>query len=357
MEKGSSSRAGGSGDAFKSLQFGRKIYFEDGSGGESSSKPVTAPALPEMRQVVAGKKAKGAAQGFGQPLPPPRCQVEGCNLDLKGAKSYYCRHKVCGMHSKSPKVIVAGLEQRFCQQCSRRLVNKTHCRFHLLKEFDQGKRSCRRRLAGHNERRRKPPPGLLPSRYEDNTRHRGFLMDFMHPRPPDDTKNILWPTMRSSDRVVTNQLQGSFQSSGVVMSNPLPALFSAPELALGECIAGVSDSTCALSLLSTHPWDSATASGTSRNHRDPVITTPSTEFQMAPTNIPSSYLNSSWAFKGHAVGSSSSSHEMGLRQIRTTGNCQFSGELELAPQGSRHCPDDGSPNEVYDHLHDLHWPL
>lgn len=39
-------------------------------------------------------------------------------------------------------------------------------RFHQLTEFDQGKRSCRRRLAGHNERRRKPPPSsLLTSRY------------------------------------------------------------------------------------------------------------------------------------------------------------------------------------------------
>lgn len=29
------------------------------------------------------------------------------------------------------------------------------CRFHELAEFDDTKRSCRRRLAGHNERRRK----------------------------------------------------------------------------------------------------------------------------------------------------------------------------------------------------------
>ena len=29
------------------------------------------------------------------------------------------------------------------------------CRFHELAEFDETKRSCRRRLAGHNERRRK----------------------------------------------------------------------------------------------------------------------------------------------------------------------------------------------------------
>lgn len=28
-------------------------------------------------------------------------------------------------------------------------------RFHALQEFDEGKRSCRRRLAGHNKRRRK----------------------------------------------------------------------------------------------------------------------------------------------------------------------------------------------------------
>lgn len=31
-------------------------------------------------------------------------------------------------------------------------------RFHPLSEFDEGKRSCRRRLAGHNRRRRKTQP-------------------------------------------------------------------------------------------------------------------------------------------------------------------------------------------------------
>jgi hypothetical protein len=34
------------------------------------------------------------------------------------------------------------------------------CRFHLLQEFDEGKRSCRRRLAGHNKRRRKTRPEI-----------------------------------------------------------------------------------------------------------------------------------------------------------------------------------------------------
>lgn len=34
-------------------------------------------------------------------------------------------------------------------------------RFHVLQEFDEGKRSCRRRLAGHNKRRRKPHPDTI----------------------------------------------------------------------------------------------------------------------------------------------------------------------------------------------------
>lgn len=49
----------------------------------------------------------------------PKCQVDGCHVVLVNAKDYHRRHKVCEMHSKAPKVVVLGLEQRFCQQCSR----------------------------------------------------------------------------------------------------------------------------------------------------------------------------------------------------------------------------------------------
>ncbi|XP_059285968.1 squamosa promoter-binding-like protein 6 [Lycium ferocissimum] len=80
----------------------------------------------------------------------PFCPVQGCGKDLSCCKDYYKRHKLCEVHSKTAKVIVNGIHQRFCQQCSR---------FHLLPEFDDGKRSCRKRLAGHNERRRKPHAG------------------------------------------------------------------------------------------------------------------------------------------------------------------------------------------------------
>ncbi|KAE8714257.1 squamosa promoter-binding-like protein 1-like isoform X4 [Hibiscus syriacus] len=82
------------------------------------------------------------------------CQVVDCRADLSKAKDYHRRHKVCEVHSKASKALVGNVMQRFCQQCSR---------FHILQEFDEGKRSCRRRLAGHNRRRRKTHPDNLPT--------------------------------------------------------------------------------------------------------------------------------------------------------------------------------------------------
>ncbi|KAK9085330.1 hypothetical protein Sjap_025741 [Stephania japonica] len=92
------------------------------------------------------KKKTVSGDGGGAAAAAARCQAERCSADLSEAKRYYRRHKVCEHHSKAAVVVVAGLRQRFCQQCSR---------FHELLEFDEAKRSCRRRLAGHNERRRK----------------------------------------------------------------------------------------------------------------------------------------------------------------------------------------------------------
>ncbi|CAD5164448.1 squamosa promoter-binding-like protein 16 [Musa acuminata AAA Group] len=82
------------------------------------------------------------------------CLVDGCTADLSNCREYHRRHKVCEVHSKTPLVMVRGQEQRFCQQCSR---------FHLLEEFDEAKRSCRKRLDGHNRRRRKPQPDSVNS--------------------------------------------------------------------------------------------------------------------------------------------------------------------------------------------------
>ncbi|PON61283.1 SBP-box transcription factor [Parasponia andersonii] len=77
------------------------------------------------------------------------CLVDGCRADLSSCREYHKRHRVCERHSKTPVVTVKGEEKRFCQQCSR---------FHSLGEFDEVKRSCRKRLDGHNRRRRKSQP-------------------------------------------------------------------------------------------------------------------------------------------------------------------------------------------------------
>ncbi|XP_062197812.1 putative squamosa promoter-binding-like protein 19 [Phragmites australis] len=92
----------------------------------------------------AGRRSRAAGSGGGG---AEACSVDGCRSDLSRCREYHRRHKVCEAHSKTPVVVVGGQEQRFCQQCSR---------FHMLSEFDEGKRSCRKRLDGHNRRRRKP---------------------------------------------------------------------------------------------------------------------------------------------------------------------------------------------------------
>ncbi|KAK1287191.1 Squamosa promoter-binding-like protein 17 [Acorus calamus] len=182
MEMGSTSDPS---ESLNGLSFGEKIYFQ-------GVKPPPQPPPPQRK----GKTAAAAVTAAGGQRP--RCQVEGCDVDLTGVKAYYCRHKVCGAHSKSPKVVVSGIEQRFCQQCSR---------FHQLSEFDQGKRSCRRRLAGHNERRRKPPPGSLSSRFrqfssslQSSNRLGGILVDFTHQRFPGT-----WPTIQARDQTPTSE--------------------------------------------------------------------------------------------------------------------------------------------------------
>ncbi|XP_058069804.1 squamosa promoter-binding-like protein 14 isoform X2 [Magnolia sinica] len=118
------------------LKLGGSTYF-------SSEVPVLRP----NKRVCSG--SPGGTGSY------PMCQVDDCRADLSSSKDYHRRHKVCEHHSKTAKALVGQQLQRFCQQCSR---------FHLLSEFDEGKRSCRRRLAGHNRRRRKTQPEDVSSR-------------------------------------------------------------------------------------------------------------------------------------------------------------------------------------------------
>ncbi|XP_074587489.1 squamosa promoter-binding-like protein 16 isoform X2 [Curcuma longa] len=125
-------------------------------GGSSNPElPEKREDQPEMTTVAVSSsspsKRARAPNAAGQNVS---CSVDGCESDLSECREYHRRHKVCEGHSKTPVVKVGGVEQRFCQQCSR---------FHLLVEFDEVKRSCRKRLDGHNRRRRKPQPESISS--------------------------------------------------------------------------------------------------------------------------------------------------------------------------------------------------
>lgn len=133
-----------------------RLLLKLGGGlAASGEEPVTRPS----KRVRSGSPGGGGGGNY------PMCQVDNCKEDLSAAKDYHRRHKVCEVHSKSGKALVGKQMQRFCQQCSR---------FHPLSEFDEGKRSCRRRLAGHNRRRRKTQPEdvashlLLPGNGDKN---------------------------------------------------------------------------------------------------------------------------------------------------------------------------------------------
>lgn len=103
-------QSNGGGDSLNiGLKLGRRTYFEDSSGGGPTRGGAPALSSPP------GKKPRVMSPS----TQIARCQVEGCKADLSGCKDYHRRHKVCEMHSKAPKAIANGIEQRFCQQCSR----------------------------------------------------------------------------------------------------------------------------------------------------------------------------------------------------------------------------------------------
>ncbi|CAL5030672.1 unnamed protein product [Urochloa decumbens] len=146
-------------------------------------------------EAAAGEgRRKEKAAPAGSAAAVARCQVQGCQVELSGTKEYHRRHKVCEAHSKAPRVVVLGAEQRFCQQCSR---------FHAISECDDQKRSCRRRLAGHNERRRKSNASEAMARGAAHAHGmppfgHGFLPPFGFPASPAGALSLLSSATRGA---------------------------------------------------------------------------------------------------------------------------------------------------------------
>ncbi|XP_031264370.1 squamosa promoter-binding-like protein 2 isoform X1 [Pistacia vera] len=259
-----------SGESIIGLKLGKRTYFEDVCAAATSKSPSV--SMISASSVATTKRSRSSNQN----AQTPRCQVEGCNLDLKSAKDYHRRHRICESHSKSPKVIIAGLERRFCQQCSR---------FHNLSEFDDKKRSCRRRLSDHNARRRRPQPDVVqfnPGRvspFYDGRRQLNVAFN----RVPFHAANPVWQNasdfkvMQIRDSVVRPFKAGGTHRHRNLFSTELPDASSLQEIdsnkflsfgcstprassqgleasASSSDIDGHPDLQRALSLLSTTSW-------------------------------------------------------------------------------------------------------
>ncbi|XP_073013925.1 squamosa promoter-binding-like protein 16 [Typha latifolia] len=143
----------GSSGSFGSHSVGQDCSVDLKLGGLGDFAPPE--KWKDQPRTPAAAASSKRARALSSSTQNAACLVDGCKSDLSNCRDYHRRHKVCEVHSKTPIVMVGGQEQRFCQQCSR---------FHLLAEFDEVKRSCRKRLDGHNRRRRKPQPETINPR-------------------------------------------------------------------------------------------------------------------------------------------------------------------------------------------------
>ncbi|WRX21079.1 SBP domain - like 10 [Theobroma cacao] len=116
--------------------------------------PCACPEIDEqiekLEEEEAGAPGKKRARTGRIGSGTCRCQVPGCEADISELKGYHRRHRVCLRCANSSTVLIDGETKRYCQQCGK---------FHLLSDFDEGKRSCRRKLERHNNRRRRKPVG------------------------------------------------------------------------------------------------------------------------------------------------------------------------------------------------------
>ncbi|KFK26119.1 squamosa promoter-binding-like protein 7 [Arabis alpina] len=106
--------------------------------------PCSCPELDQKLEEAELPKKKRVRGGSGV----ARCQVPGCEADISELKGYHKRHRVCLQCANAKSVLLDGENKRYCQQCGK---------FHVLSDFDEGKRSCRRKLERHNNRRKRKP--------------------------------------------------------------------------------------------------------------------------------------------------------------------------------------------------------
>jgi hypothetical protein len=66
--------------------------------------------------AAAGGGAKGAGRAAAAEM---RCQVPGCEADIRELKGYHRRHRVCLRCAHAAVVMLDGVQKRYCQQCGK----------------------------------------------------------------------------------------------------------------------------------------------------------------------------------------------------------------------------------------------
>ncbi|KAF8054939.1 hypothetical protein N665_1308s0004 [Sinapis alba] len=186
--------------------------------------------------IVASRSSSGSSKRTRGNKQIPICLVDGCDSDFSNCREYHKRHKVCDVHSKTPVVTVSGYKKRFCQQCSR---------FHALEEFDEGKRSCRKRLDGHNRRRRKPQPDHIgpPATFFLGSK----LLEFCS----SPTTSVVSRSWGNGLVAITNG--SSYVANSRGKQFPFLQEEEEEEEDSSRMMSCIDDSDCALSLLSSVP--------------------------------------------------------------------------------------------------------
>ncbi|EFN50836.1 hypothetical protein CHLNCDRAFT_37677 [Chlorella variabilis] len=120
-------------------------YHQPGTGP-----PLVLPALTAVPAGSSQQPSESNLDGKRRRGPRPRvfkkhtCQSDGCTVDLAPLSFYLQRNHICPDHLKADSYMVKGVPSRFCQRCGQG---------HPLTEFEGSKRSCRKALERHNQRR------------------------------------------------------------------------------------------------------------------------------------------------------------------------------------------------------------
>lgn len=88
--------------------------------------PCACPEVDEMMlreeeeaEAAAGGRKRVKVRAKDGAAVVVRCQVPGCEVDIRELKGYHRRHRVCLRCASATSVVILGEDRRYCQQCGK----------------------------------------------------------------------------------------------------------------------------------------------------------------------------------------------------------------------------------------------